>query len=478
MIGDKFRFRFSKSGTLRLVSHHDLMRCAERMLRRAAVPFKSTAGFHPTPRLVFALSLPLGVVGCDEVVELELTEPRDGNELLATLNAQAPTGMVFTRVAPVPMKATAQARRVVYEVPLPPDRVPQVEAAVTAFLAEPKVWVQRLRPSAKRLNIRPYVRGLSVEKKPLPPAPSPEKGGGAGLPAVLSPSPLGGGVGEGSAELTPPPEECVPPTRFVVRGQRVTDEKVRLARELRQEMTPAECALWEQVRANRLGHHFRRQQVIDGYIADFYCHTAALVIEVDGPVHGDQIEYDQRRTAAFAERGIRVMRFRNEEVLTNAGGVAAGIAAACGERTQPLPPTPSPKKGGGAREEDGTANAQRSRLSPSLLRGGVGEGFFLTLDLWVTQTGTARAEELLALLGLPDLIDGGAVLSRTAVELRDETTEITATDPADVPPDGPADAVPLTGPEVAALTARLSDDENQQPAEAGWGASPNGPVVE
>jgi len=57
MTGDKFRFRFSKSGTLRLVSHHDLMRCCERMLRRAAVPFKSTAGFHPTPRLVFALSL-------------------------------------------------------------------------------------------------------------------------------------------------------------------------------------------------------------------------------------------------------------------------------------------------------------------------------------------------------------------------------------------------------------------------------------
>ena len=96
----------------------------------------------------------------------------------------------------------------------------------------------------------------------------------------------------------------------------------------------------------------------------------------------------------------------------------------------------------------------------------------------MTQTGTARAEELLALLGLPDLIDGGAVLSRTAVELRDEFTEITATDPADVPPDGPADAVPLTGAEVAALTARLDDDENLQPAEAGWGASPNGPVVE
>jgi radical SAM-linked protein len=290
MTGDKFRFRFSKSGTLRLVSHHDLMRCAERMLRRAAVPFKSTAGFHPTPRLVFALSLPLGVVGRDEVVELELTEPRDGNELLATLNAQAPTGMVFTRVAPVPMKATARARRVVYEVPLPPDRVTRVEIAAAAFLAEPKVWVERLRPSPKRLNIRPYVRAV-----------------------------------------------------FVASGGR------------------------------------------------------------EPPVKTQNVDF---------------------------------------------------------------AEAQNRGLTPPAR---------LTLDLWVTQTGTARAEELLDLLGLPDLIDTGAVLERATVEIRDE---ITATDPADIPPDGPADAVPLTGAEVAALTARLDDEENEQPAEAGWGASPNGPVVE
>src|SRR5262249_37556639 len=99
----------------------------------------------------------------------------------------------------------------------------------------------------------------------------------------------------------------------------------------------------------------------------------------------------------------------------------------------------------------------------------------LLLDLWVTQEGTARADELLDLLGVTDLSDGGAVLERTTVELRDE---ITPTDPADVPPDGPSDSVPLSGTEVAALTARLNEEENQQPAEAGWGASPNGPVVE
>src|SRR5437868_13733796 len=129
MTADKLRFRFAKAGHLRLLSHHDLMRCLERVLRRADVPFKSTAGFHPTPRLVFALSLPLGVVGRDEVVELELTEPRDSDQLLATLNAQAPAGLAFTRVSAVPMKATARARRVVYELPLPPERVTEVETA-------------------------------------------------------------------------------------------------------------------------------------------------------------------------------------------------------------------------------------------------------------------------------------------------------------------------------------------------------------
>src|SRR5215212_8143714 len=106
MTGDKLRFRFAKTGHLRLLSHHDLMRCLERMLRRAAVPFKSTAGFHPSPRVVFALSLPLGVVGRDEVVEVELTEPRDADAVLAQLNAQAPAGLCFTRAAVVPMKAT------------------------------------------------------------------------------------------------------------------------------------------------------------------------------------------------------------------------------------------------------------------------------------------------------------------------------------------------------------------------------------
>ncbi|MHB8778456.1 MAG: endonuclease domain-containing protein [Anaerolineales bacterium] len=52
--------------------------------------------------------------------------------------------------------------------------------------------------------------------------------------------------------------------------------------ESRRDMTPAEKILWQELRANKLGVHFRRQQVITGFIVDFYCHKAGLVIELDG----------------------------------------------------------------------------------------------------------------------------------------------------------------------------------------------------
>ncbi|HXD85372.1 MAG TPA: TIGR03936 family radical SAM-associated protein [Urbifossiella sp.] len=182
MLGDKLRFRFAKAGALRLLSHHDLMRCFERMLRRAGLPFKSTNGFHPSPRVVFALSLPLGVVGRQEVVEIEFTQQCDSDAVLEKLNAQAPEGLVFSSATVVPMKATALPRRVVYtlslggtgipacasagaqaRMPVPPEnQLGNIADACRALMAEERVWVDRLKPSPKQLNIRPYFRSLSV----------------------------------------------------------------------------------------------------------------------------------------------------------------------------------------------------------------------------------------------------------------------------------------------------------------------------
>ena len=88
-------------------------------------------------------------------------------------------------------------------------------------------------------------------------------------------------------------------------GQKVTKEKQERACELRRDMTPAERLLWKEVRANKLGVHFRRQQVIQGFIVDFYCHKAGLVVEVDGDIHDLQKEEDERRETVLSAWGLR-----------------------------------------------------------------------------------------------------------------------------------------------------------------------------
>ncbi len=104
----------------------------------------------------------------------------------------------------------------------------------------------------------------------------------------------------------------------IITGQRITQEKYLRSKQLRQEMTPEEKILWEQLRRNNLnGLHFRRQQIIDGFIVDFYCHQAQLIIEVDGEIHDLQVESDQERDAILAARGLKILRIRNQEIRQN-----------------------------------------------------------------------------------------------------------------------------------------------------------------
>ena len=124
------------------------------------------------------------------------------------------------------------------------------------------------------------------------------------------------------------------PVRNIVIGQNVDRAKVQRAKELRRQMTGEERILWQQLRTNRLeGFHFRRQQVIDGFIVDFYCHAAGLVVEVDGGVHEGQAEYDEERDRLLSARGLRVLRVENREVRENLPDVLARIVAACREGT-------------------------------------------------------------------------------------------------------------------------------------------------
>ena len=110
------------------------------------------------------------------------------------------------------------------------------------------------------------------------------------------------------------------------------------ARSMRRNATTAESVLWYTLREALPQAKFRRQVPIGRYIADFASHRAKLIIEVDGGQHGERIEQDAKRTRFLEGEGFRVIRFWNNDVLTNCDGVLERIAAAL----------PSPLVGEGA----------------------------------------------------------------------------------------------------------------------------------
>jgi radical SAM-linked protein len=165
MARDRFRVRFRKGGDLRLISHHDLMRTFERMLRRAAIPVHCSEGFNPKPRLVFALSLALGIVGCQEIAEFELDESMESDELCRLLAREAPAGLEILSVKRV--NSGAVVRRVSYRLPLSPSQVSSVESRIRETLASPHCWTQRKKPGSRPLDLRASISDLRISSSAL-----------------------------------------------------------------------------------------------------------------------------------------------------------------------------------------------------------------------------------------------------------------------------------------------------------------------
>ena len=121
---------------------------------------------------------------------------------------------------------------------------------------------------------------------------------------------------------------------------RIDPELTARARELRNNPTPAELAIWRRISRHRPA--FTRQLVLPPFIVDLACRTARLAVEFDGGQHIDRAIYDERRSAFLAGRGWRVVRLWNSDVLGNPDGAAEHIllqAAEClgGTHPQPLP---------------------------------------------------------------------------------------------------------------------------------------------
>ena len=98
------------------------------------------------------------------------------------------------------------------------------------------------------------------------------------------------------------------------------------ARTLRQNMTDAERQVWQILRAQQMkGHKFRRQVPIGRYVADFVCHEARLIVEIDGGQHDRSSLREAERSGFLQNEGYRILRFWNSEVLANLDGVAVGV---------------------------------------------------------------------------------------------------------------------------------------------------------
>ncbi len=126
---------------------------------------------------------------------------------------------------------------------------------------------------------------------------------------------------------------------------RVSSKLRSNARALRKNSTDAERLLWAALRDHRLnGASFRRQVPIQNFIADFVCHAAKLVVELDGGRHfSDRAEKrDATRSAVIEAQGFKVLRFSNQDVMTNRAGVVETIASAVAEKapTPALPRSP------------------------------------------------------------------------------------------------------------------------------------------
>jgi very-short-patch-repair endonuclease len=128
-----------------------------------------------------------------------------------------------------------------------------------------------------------------------------------------------------------------------------------IARKLRSNSTDAERKLWRYLRTLKSqGFHFRRQVPIDGFIVDFACYSARLVIELDGGQHNvdEQARTDRARDRHLESQRFKVLRFWNDDVLRNAEGVMEHIMPAL-SRSTPIP-NPSPQGGGEHTERGAT----------------------------------------------------------------------------------------------------------------------------
>ena len=164
----RYRIRFAKTGLLRWISHRDLARLWERLVRRADLKLSMTEGFHPKPRIAFPSALALGVESWDEVVELDLAEEPDAADLFNKLASDEQPGLTIVSVCRLPDGfGKAQLRQTDYHITIIDEAEPeQVQLAIDRLLEQEAIQVSR-KGKQLTFSVREQIRELRIHDRRL-----------------------------------------------------------------------------------------------------------------------------------------------------------------------------------------------------------------------------------------------------------------------------------------------------------------------
>ncbi|MBY0587384.1 TIGR03936 family radical SAM-associated protein [bacterium] len=167
----RVRIRFSKTGPLRFISHNDLLRLWDRMLRRTGLPIRSSEGFHQKTRLSSPLSLAVGLEAMEEIIDLEFTRPCSAEEVAELVKAEAPDGL---GIVSADILSVTQARQQVTQVEYACEFASlfpktEVEGRLLELMTSSSRIVCRQAPGKpdRHVDIRPFIDNIAATDRGL-----------------------------------------------------------------------------------------------------------------------------------------------------------------------------------------------------------------------------------------------------------------------------------------------------------------------
>ncbi len=158
-----YRVRFAKTGRMRFLSHHDLMRLFERALRRSGLPLRMSEGYNPHPLISFPTALGLGIESLDEVMEFELQSWVPPRQIEKLLGEQLPEGVSLASVEPFERRRRSRVEFVEYEA-VCPGQGEGLDGGIRAFMGSGRFEMERASDKGARVvDVRRYV--MAVERE-------------------------------------------------------------------------------------------------------------------------------------------------------------------------------------------------------------------------------------------------------------------------------------------------------------------------